>query len=316
MAVTGLHVYVSLLNAVGVEGLGTARYLADATLACVLGRWAVPAFLMVTGMFLLDPKRKVDAKRLWGYAQRMLFALATFGFAFCLIESVYDQRALTLAVVADAVKNLLTGHSWDHLWYVYALLGLYALTPLLRRVVASLTRRGLAALVAVAYVVVLVVPTLLDLQGVFIATPANIVPAVFYFLLGHFVATSLDLSPATVAAGIVSLCALVGVSLAGNDYLALPEFCLVAPWGALVFLLFRRYATWPLEGRPLAARVASASFGIYVVHPFFLHLLVRLVDPLVVPAGVFELGAFALALAASLATVSLLRRIPVFARYF
>lgn len=315
VAIVALHVFVSLVNAVGVEALGPLRYGVLAVSSVVLTRWAVPAFLMVSGMLLLDPTRQIDGRRLWGYACRMLFVLGTFGLLFCLIESVVGHGGLNLAVVGEAVVHLLTGRSWDHLWYVYALLGLYALTPALRALVRRLSERTLGIVLAVLYVVVLVLPTLSSLVGRPIATPFNIVPAVFYYLLGWYAHCSLRLGPLTVGAGIVSALAMALLAACGRDLLSLPEYCLVAPWGVLVFLAFRAYATAPIADHPLAATLASCSFGIYVIHPLFIHVLLRLVDPLAFPAGVYELAVFALSLAGSLASVLLLRRLPGFSRY-
>ncbi len=315
MAIVLLHVYVSIASTVGYDSLGEPRRTIDAVVCVVAARWAVPAFLMVSGALLLDPARNVGWDRIGRYVRRMLFVLGTFGLAFCLIESVYDHGGFSLDVVGEALLNLLTGHSWDHLWYVYALLALYLLTPALRAVVQRVSPRALGWGLLAAYALVLVLPTLLWIWDVFVSTPFNVVPAVFYYVLGWFVVSQLRLDQRVLVAGIVSLVAVVVAAVVGYDVLALPEYCLVAPYAVLVLLLFKEHATTPIERYPWAEMLASCSFGIYVIHPLFLHAITHLIDPLSAPAGLYELGAFAVALAASIVFVRALRMIPVFRKY-
>lgn len=312
VAIVALHVFVSLKNAVGVSSLGPARLLAENVLVIVFGRWAVPCFLMMSGALLLDPEREVGLDRIWRYAVRMLFTLGTFGLLFCLIESVYDHKAISPSIALEAVVHLLTGKSWGHLWYVYALLGLYMLTLPLRALVARLDQRTFTLLLAAYYVAALVIPTGLWTQGEFQKSPFNIVPAVFYFALGWYVRRYVRLNSLVLGGGAISLVALLTAAVMGASGLALPEFCLIAPYAVMIFCLFRRLARRPVGEVPAAALLADYSFGIYVVHPFFLHVITHLMDPLSLPVGIYELFAFSVALAGSIATVYLVRFIPGF----
>ena len=314
IAIVFLHVFVTEANAVGYAALGSTRVLVGDLLTITLTRWAVPVFLMVSGALLLDPSKDVGWPRLLGYARRMLLVLATFGLAFCLIESVVTHGGLAPEVVGEALRNLLTGNSWGHLWYVYALLGLYLLTPALRLLTTRLDQRRLGLVLAAAYVLALVVPTVTQLaRGVALATPVNLVPAAFYYLLGWYAHAYLRFDGQAVALGATSLVAMLVAAFLGRGDLCLPEYCLVAPYGALAFLAFERFATCPITRRPVAALLADRSFGIYVIHPLFLHVIVRVVSPLSMPWGVYEALAFAVALAGSVVAVGLLRRIPGFA---
>lgn len=314
VAIVLLHVFVSLDNAVGYWALGYARSMVEAVVGITLARWAVPCFLMVTGALLLDPAKDVGWVRIWRYAQRMLFVLGTFGLAFCLIESVVTHGGASLAVVGEALLNVVSGRSWGHLWYVYALLGLYVLTPALRSIVAGLGPRRLAWLLAGLYAVVLVVPTAAWLGwGVTLATPVNLAPTVFYYLLGWYVHSCVKLDGRVVLAGAASLAAMIDAAFWGYGWLCLPEYCLVAPYGVLVFCCFERFATAPVESSRMGALLADHSFGIYVVHPLFLHVITRVIDPLSIPWGLYELGAFTVALVGSIVLVDLVRRIPGFA---
>ena len=313
VAIVFLHVITTMHNAVGYEAVGSLRLFVGGTLVIVFGRWAVPVFLMVTGALLLDPAKDVGWERLGRYALRMVFVLCTFGLLFCLIESTVTHGVLSVAVVGEALLNLVTARSWGHLWYVYALLGLYLLTPALRALTAREDRRLLEIVLAALYVGVLGTLTVLHLMRRTVFLPVGLAPATFYYLLGWYAWHYLRLDVRTIAAGVVSLVVLVACQAFSHGELVLPEYCFVAPYGVLVFLLFVRYADVPTERYPLVDALADKSFGIYVVHPLFLHVIVRAVDPLAFPAGVYELLAFAVTLAGSVVLVEVVRRIPGFA---
>lgn len=312
VAVVALHVFVTLGSYVGYDALGPVRLFVEGSLSIALGRWAVPVFLMVSGALLLDPSKDLGWERVWRYVSRMLFVLGTFGLAFCLVESALAHGGLGGPQVLEALANLVTGNSWGHLWYVYALLAVYVLTPALRRVVASAERRSMTLAMVALYMVVLAIPTLAHLAQRTIGSPLNVAPALFYYLLGWYVWAYVRLDWLTVLFGCASLAAMVAAQVLGRGELALPEYCLVAPYGMLVFSLFRRYATAEMQEFPLAQALADLSFGIYVVHPVFLHAVARLVDPLSLPVGVFELVAFVVAMAGSVVTVRLIRHVPGF----
>ena len=131
-AIVVLHVFVS--TGLNVE-LNTHRQVAYAVAGIVGCRWAVPAFFMLTGHLMLDPSRDVTAASALRHAKRMLLAIAVFGTAFACMEEVWVrvssgvpiEPSIALVILAD----VLTMRTWDHLWFVYAMVGVYLAVPLL-----------------------------------------------------------------------------------------------------------------------------------------------------------------------------------------
>lgn len=92
--------------------------------------WAVPCFLMMTGSLLLDSNRAVPIKKLYQkYIFRMVIVLFTFGMAFSWMELVFNSRTISIFQITQAISNIFTGNTWDHMWYIYCLIGLYVLLP-------------------------------------------------------------------------------------------------------------------------------------------------------------------------------------------
>ena len=55
-----------------------------------------------------------------------------FGTVFALMEIVFTERTFYLSQIATAFINTLQNKSWGHLWYLYMLVGLYLITPVLK----------------------------------------------------------------------------------------------------------------------------------------------------------------------------------------
>jgi surface polysaccharide O-acyltransferase-like enzyme len=98
-----------------------------------LGRVGVPLFVMLTGALLLQPSKNESIS---GFFKKRW---ARIGLPFIFWGAVYfayDFFVLNHAITANAiVQGILTG-PYYHFWYLYMLMGLYLLTPILRILVA------------------------------------------------------------------------------------------------------------------------------------------------------------------------------------
>ena len=93
--------------------------------------WPVPVFMMITG-FLLLQKKNLDYKTIWKYFKRIGIVLLLFGFVFSFMEVYFNSHAISLDGLCQAFVNVLEGHTWEHMWYLYVLLGIYLILPLLK----------------------------------------------------------------------------------------------------------------------------------------------------------------------------------------
>ena len=105
-----------------------------------LTHWCVPVFVMLSGMFLLDPKHSLPPSKLFfGHMLRIAAALAVWGTAYALVERV-QVHGLSWESVRAALYQVLLGKTCFHLWFLYMLLGLYLVTPVLRAFVRGAGR--------------------------------------------------------------------------------------------------------------------------------------------------------------------------------
>ena len=311
VAIVVLHAFVSLHVAIGSDALGPVRLGVEEGLSIVLTRWAVPVFFMMSGALMLDPGREMGWRKLLGHVWRLGFVLLTFGYAFCLIEVWVARGALDTDGVWKATTNLLRQRSWDHMWFVYELLGYYLMTPFLRPWVAQASREEYGR---VALGICLLFFCTKFASAFF---PFNIyygvsVPyCLAYYLIGPYVHRYLELDRRWVALGVASVVATIVCRVAfGWVWAAEPIRGLVAPYAIMLMLAAKRWLDVPAGGHRAVAVLADYSFGIYLIHPLFQHLLVRLTDVVSWPAALAALTLTAVPLVLSVAFVWVARLIP------
>ncbi|MBR3275995.1 MAG: acyltransferase [Eubacterium sp.] len=152
-------------------------------------KWGVPAFMMVTGMLLLDPERKVTYPKLFSsYVARALKALICFGVIFTVLDTIY--AAGTGSNPGETFKNgiyaVFAGQSWAHLWYLYALIGLYLLLPFYRMIAAKARQQDMKYLLGVyiAFLSILPFVTGWDIKIGFYIHVSSIYP--FWMFFGFY----------------------------------------------------------------------------------------------------------------------------------
>ncbi len=174
--------YLVVLAHIGSWGDGSE--LADA-LYFSLSRNGVPLFFMISG-FLLLPKQE----DLWTFFKKRAWKILLPFLVWSIFYDVYSNQALaesglTLESVFRMSVRILRGPRASHLWYLYALIGLYLFTPILRLFVAKARQADLLYYVALWFITV---PILIMIQGL---TPiqngielAYFTGYVGYFLMG------------------------------------------------------------------------------------------------------------------------------------
>lgn len=324
VAIVFMHAVVSTLKdaAPAVDDL-VARAVGQAFMI-PLTRWAVPVFFMITGALLLDPEKDVGFDRIRRYVWRMVVVLLTFGLAFNVSGLMLQDGAGLPEALGEGLRSLLFGSSWDHMWYVYALIGVYLFVPALRAFVRAASRETYLLTLGAIYVLCFVVPTLNALLGLDLATlhvPEGAYP-VGYVLLGYFAHRHLRLDWRIGLSGTACCAAATAIGawaeLAGTsaDYAFFPQGALVAPFALAVFLAFKRLlGDAPVSEHPVVRGLDHLGFGLYVIHPVFVHAFVALVPTTFAPLWLYVLGCFLSSLALGLAATWLVERVPWLGRF-
>lgn len=114
--------------------------------------WCVPIFLLISGYLFLNPERTltypVMVKK---YCRRIALAILLFGVPYAASELVVAEKSFRVMMIPEALKMTLTGHTWSHMWYLYLILFLYLITPLLKKVLQILPVWSVVAVMAVIF---------------------------------------------------------------------------------------------------------------------------------------------------------------------
>ncbi len=294
-------------------------------------RWCVPVFIMVSGALLLDPSRPGGTATF--YRKR----LARIGLPLLAWTLVYfawvELRSDSPPSLAGDVMGVVQGRPYYHLWFLYMLVGLYLVTPVLRRFTAAATRRELQLVVAV--LLALGVADAFFRFVLHVGQPNALtlfVPYVGYYL-GGFLIRRYERPRRQDIPWLLALfvAALAATALANflfyqvrepsaGDYMA--DY--LSPTTAIAsFALFGLFAAiigdgWSLRhGR--VARVITfggvASFGVYLIHPMILEAVPSLLgwhlaDGVPAAPVVTLLAVIALTFGLSLLATAVIQRVP------
>lgn len=314
-AIVLLHViagWTSEFSAGG--GITGARWFIDCVIIQVFVRWAVPCFVMITGFLLLDPEKNIDLKKTFRYVLRMIAVLLTFGLLYCLMESAAaDGFGNIPATVIKSVKNLIEGHSWSHMWYVYMLIGLYLMLPMFRIFTKYADKKTYEFILAVLLCLTILRPTANEILKTELEAYIPISTAFpFYLLLGQYIhryGIKKELSVLGIILGAVGT-AVEQVFALGNQ----PDNLFVALYSVGIFSLAMNNSFLEKAGKSkFIVQISKYSFGIYLIHPLFLNILNKALGifPDILPTGIGEAAFYIAAFSGAFALSWLLGKVPL-----
>ena len=297
-AVIVIHVSAQFVGAITsdpmYEGVYFDHILNDA-LYNGLSRFAVPCFVMLSGAFLLDNDRNADFSQFYRKSfKKLLIPVLVFSIIYFLYDYVLligkifvlHKEVLSVAILLEPVKQLIAGAPFYHMWYMYMLIGLYALVPMVIRLKNEI---GFDRFEKLAYIFLVVA----SLAGWVAARKINWDPGMSfrylgYLMIGYVLRKRCYENNARACFFIVAGLLIETI----NSFLRYHQilqriaegdsvYNLYAPHAPLVVissvLLFAGFAY--LKTNISIPRLASASFVIYLVHAGILNCIQIISSP-------------------------------------
>lgn len=122
-----------------VSGGGSVNELQYPIMACVyntISRFAVPCFIMLTGAFVLADNRTGNYKEFY---QKKLLKIGIPTIIFSVLYIIYRipfcfvGEQAGAAEIISLIKDIVRGKPFYHMWYLFMLIGLYLLAPIVVR---------------------------------------------------------------------------------------------------------------------------------------------------------------------------------------
>ena len=121
-------------------------------------RWCVPVFVMLSGMFFLNPEKEITTAKIFKkYILRIVIALIVWGLFYNLTQYLFldsntkvdytgrfwfiSYAPYYFRMFCYALEQVVFSQGWYHLWYLYMIIGLYILTPIYRIIVKNATQK-------------------------------------------------------------------------------------------------------------------------------------------------------------------------------
>ena len=277
--------------------------------------WCVPIFLLISGYLFLNPERTLTYPvMIKKYCRRIALAILLFGVPYAASELVVTERTFRIRMIPEALKMTLMGHTWSHMWYLYLILFLYLITPLLKKVLRVLPVWGVGTVMAVIFLGSSVAPFLnkvLDVNSIPVLPDGGVY--FLYYLCGYLFAVrevcvdkaessgtsgkgmeaGLDTEPVRgkrignvwlMAAAVLMMGMILSRTLAGFSI----QMAYNYPFTVLLaVLLFAAGWNGSIKKHRIPWQEAGAlSFAVYLVHPVYVNLLYKFVK--ITPFTVLE----------------------------
>lgn len=99
-----------------------------------LVRFCVPVFIMISGALFLDPDKDINIKKLFSHnILRIITSFAFWTVLYAVICTLFEENNMIDGSVAKYfLASIIYGHY--HMWFLYAIVGLYLITPFLRKI--------------------------------------------------------------------------------------------------------------------------------------------------------------------------------------
>lgn len=243
--------------------------------------FAVPMFIMLSGYLLLD---KQEDDKLF-YSKR-LYKVVIPLFAWSIIYMIFKTNYNLYSVfTVDFVKQFLSANIYYHLYFLDLIIGLYLITPFLRKILAKADICDVYRYLVLWFIFTPVVQ-LLSIFGYQVSLPVEVATGYLgYYILGYTIKKSV-INDKIVLIAAVAVTASIIITAIGtyimtvdkgqfNDYfISWYSLTTLANSIGLFILLRRVFSRADLHKWEEPIRIVGIStMGIYLVHPILLDFI-------------------------------------------
>lgn len=271
-------IHVSSVKYFSIGEIGYKNWIVGSALGWLVF-WGVPIFIMLSGQLLLSSNKDDSIWDFYKKRYKKIFLPWLFwgGIYYLLVTNIVDYKAI------DFLYRLTHGGTYSHLYFVSIMMGLYAITPLLKRWV-------------IRWNLNILVPVLLVLSAVYHFGYSfwdwgqldNVlvwfIPYIGVFLAGYWLTKLSAMKSSRVWLGLGAIIMFSAIFITrklvfvfethDQDTVLVSRLSLTVVATALIlFKVFLGIENKSLEKHRKILSLSQYSFGIYLVHPLWLRII-------------------------------------------
>lgn len=283
LAVIIIHIVASDANINELTFINDTFY----NLLHTLMNFCVPIFVMISGYLLLNRNKSITIKQIFcKYILRMILILLTFGILYSLLEQIFETRNINIKQIGTAILDVITGNLWDHMWYIYMLIFLYLITPILKIFVNNAKNNDIFYTIMLLFVVsscLTLLERIFDIK--FAISMSEFSAYIIYYLIGYYVSIISTEKYKKYISYIFAFMSLILIILSiVYSFTKIEMFThlwgytspLIIIWSTCMFIIFKD-KKWNISERlkRIIFSISNNSFGIYIIHPLFINIVYK-----------------------------------------
>lgn len=260
----------------------------------ILSRWAVPCFVMLSGMMFLNKKREIPLKKLYfGYILRLFVSYVFWSVVYSIYNSFYVGADGLKEQLKYILNNMFSGEM--HMWYVLMLIGLYVAVPIIKFVVNNAPEKLVNYWIIAMFVFSSIIPFISDLNIPYISGIISyfneyisiqfLCGYTLYFVLGYYVSQreyTKKQNRIIYVLGLIGFIYSVAILLPGRYFLDISLGALNYLYPNIIFMslavmfFFKDVVSkikFSDKSKMIIYQISKLTYGIFLIHVLVLKIL-------------------------------------------
>lgn len=260
-----------------------------------IARFSVPVFFMMSGALFLN-NNKTNYSKLYKKNIFKLFICLCLCFFFYMYIGTffYTNKIPTLSNIKEIIKTFLSGKLYIHLWFLYYIIGLYILSPILKKLVNNInTKKEILYYFILMFIFIGLLPTLNEFK-IFrhLKFLNNFNLGFFSGYIGYFVLGYLldnyefndkefkIIKISGIFGLLISCLGTILLSLRYKSFYSILfeyESFPVMLYSVFIFISFKKLfknIKYPEKEEKRIIKLSSLTFGVYLIHLFFINIFI------------------------------------------
>ena len=296
-----IFLHISAFFVLGFEDVKTSEFITGNIVAGLCNA-AIPLFLMISGALLLNEEKPFNARKFLKNSWLFLVLITILWTVFYGWFYGYGLPMLTHQPTSFStfINYLICfeGSDYPHMWYMYMIIGMYLLIPVLRLFVKKENKNYIFWIIVVCLLIQFIPKTLgvltvdaeftiKDFMSQFFLNPAT--GYIAYFFLGWYLSTfELSKNKRKILYALGIICGILAIwavqtyipviptvrnyVYSGNDIVSLL-------YSVAIFVFVLAVCKDRENNSPQLKSLSRFTFGIYIIHVVFLELFLNIIYP-------------------------------------